>query len=69
MEFSSSKWIIAIASSTHRPSFGCSNRRLSSAVDATLPVMKHIELRLDTQVGLSGLENSVVQYCVGVVFR
>ena len=37
-------------------------------VDATLPVMKRIELRLDTQAGLSGLENSscsiVLESCV-----
>ena len=36
-------------------------------IDATLPVMKHIELRLQTEAGLPGLESSVVQGCDGVV--
>jgi hypothetical protein len=36
-------------------------------IDATLPVMKHIELRLQSVPGLSGLESSVVQRCDGVV--
>jgi hypothetical protein len=38
-------------------------------VDATLPVMKRIELRLETQAGLSGLQSSVVQRCDGVICR
>ena len=36
-------------------------------VDATLPVMKSIELCLQSEAGLSGLESSVVQRCDGVV--
>jgi len=36
-------------------------------VDATLPVMKRIELRLEAEAGLPGLQGSVVQRCTGVV--
>jgi hypothetical protein len=36
-------------------------------VDATLPVMKRIELRLEREPGLSGLQSSVTQDCVRVV--
>ena len=35
-------------------------------VDATLPVMKQIELRLETRAGLSGLDGAVIQSCYGV---
>jgi len=38
-------------------------------IDATLPVMQRIESRLETQAGLSGLRNSVMQRCDGVVCK
>jgi hypothetical protein len=38
-------------------------------VDATLPVMKQIELRLEARAGLSGLHNSAVQWCDRVICR
>jgi hypothetical protein len=36
-------------------------------IDATLPVMKRIELRLQAEAGLPGLQSAVVQRCDGVV--
>src|SRR5439155_12931117 len=36
-------------------------------IDATLPVMKRIELRLERGAGLSGLRSSVTQDCIRVV--
>ena len=36
-------------------------------IDATLPVMKRIELRLERDAGLSGLQSSVTQDCIRVV--
>jgi hypothetical protein len=36
-------------------------------VDATLPVMKRIELRLEGEAGLPDLQNSVTQDCIRVV--
>jgi hypothetical protein len=38
-------------------------------IDATLPVMKRIEFRLERDVGLSGLQSSATQDCVRVVCR
>ena len=35
-------------------------------IDATLPVMKRIELRLEREAGLSGLQSSVTQDCIRV---
>jgi hypothetical protein len=36
-------------------------------IDATLPVMKRIELRLEREAGLPDLQSSVTQHCVRVV--
>ena len=36
-------------------------------IDATLPIMKRIELRLERDAGVSGLQGSVTQDCIRVV--